>query len=123
MNQYYEALTEKPFCLKDAARNWAIKTQALKDAGADDKITEFLVHIRKAYRNPITHPDVILEPDEAFNFFPQAISVISMMLQAVKQKKEEQQPLLPGLESLTLPPADEVNEVLAEPIGEITEQS
>lgn len=84
MNQYYEALAGKPFNLKDATRNWAIKTQALKDAGADEKITEFLAHIRKAYRNPITHPDVVLETNEAFNFFPQAISVISLMLQAVK---------------------------------------
>jgi hypothetical protein len=114
MNQYYEALTGKPFALKDAAKNWAIKTQALKDARAEEKITEFLVHIRKGYRNPITHPDVILEPTEAFNFFPQAISVISMMLEAVKDIKEKNQPMLSGLVS-TLPR-------LVEPIGDEVEK-
>jgi hypothetical protein len=97
MNQYYEALTGKPFDLKDAAKNWAIKTQALKDAGADEKITEFLIHIRKAYRNPITHPDVILEAGEALGFFSQAVSVISIMLAAVKTIEEYEQLMLPGL--------------------------
>ena len=97
MNQYYEALTDKPFELKDAARNWGTKTNALVSAGADGKITEYLVHIRKAYRNPITHPDVILEPTEAFNFFSQSIGVISMMLGEVKALEEKKQPMLPGL--------------------------
>jgi hypothetical protein len=97
MNQYYEALTGKPYQLKDAARNWAVKTDELKKAGADEKITEFLVHIRKAYRNPITHPDVILEPYEAFNFFSQSMGLISIMLAAVKEITEKNQPSLPGL--------------------------
>ena len=97
MNQYYEALAGRPFDLKDAARNWAVKTTALADSGADVKITEFLVHIRKAYRNPITHPDVILDPGEAFGFLSQAISIISLMLEAVKKISEEKQPLLGGL--------------------------
>jgi hypothetical protein len=44
MNQYYEALTGGPFDLKEAAKNWAIKTKALIDSGADEKITEFLIH-------------------------------------------------------------------------------
>lgn len=96
MNQYYEALTGKPYDLKDAARNWSVKTESLKKVDADEKITEFLIHIRKAYRNPITHPDVILEPHEAFNFFSQSIGVISMMLGAVKILNEKKQPLLPG---------------------------
>jgi hypothetical protein len=97
MNQYYEALTGKPYDLPDAARNWGAKTEALKKAKADEKITEFLVHIRKAYRNPITHPDVILEPHEAFNFFSQSMGVISIMLAAVKALHDERQLLLPGL--------------------------
>jgi hypothetical protein len=97
MNQYYESLTGSPFGLKDAARNWAVKTKALVEAGAEEKITEFLVHIRKSYRNPITHPDEILESSEAFNFFPQSISVISMMLAAVKAIDDQKQLTLPGL--------------------------
>jgi hypothetical protein len=101
MNQYYEALTGKPYQLKDAARNWAVKTDELKKAGADEKITEFLVHIRKAYRNPITHPDVIMEPHEAFNFFSQSMGVISIMLAAVKNLRDKNQPSLPGLTGAT----------------------
>jgi hypothetical protein len=97
MNQYYEALTGKPFDLKDAARNWAVKTKALQDNNADKKITAFLVHIRNAYRNPITHPDIILESGEAFSFLSQAISIISLMLTAVKKINEERQPMLDGL--------------------------
>jgi len=96
MNQYYEALTGKPYALKDSARNWAVKTDALTKADADSKITEYLIHIRKAYRNPITHPDVVLEPWEAFNFFSQSIGVISMMLGAVKELDEKSQPMLDG---------------------------
>lgn len=97
MNQYYEVLTGKPFDLKSAARNWANKTKGLEDNGADKKITEFLAHIRNAYRNPVTHPDVILESGEAFGFLSQAIGVISLMLGAVKMLDEAKQPLLGGL--------------------------
>ena len=97
MSQYYEGLTGEPYQLPDAARNWAKKTEALEKADADKKITEYLVHIRKAYRNPITHPDEILDSSEAFNFFSQAIGVISMMLTAVKLLDENKQPLLPGI--------------------------
>ncbi|HVC46205.1 MAG TPA: hypothetical protein VND90_03060 [Terracidiphilus sp.] len=99
MNQYYEALTGNPFDLSSVANNWGVKTQALKDNGADAKITEFLIHIRRAYRNPITHPDVILEAGEALALFPQAISVISMMLAAVKALRKDEQPMLEGLYS------------------------
>jgi hypothetical protein len=101
MDQYYEALKGKPYKVSPNGgnNNWGAKTKALEDEGADERVTEFLVHIRKAYRNPITHPDVILEPGEAFNFFPQAISVISMMLRAVKSKVEEKQMILPGIDT------------------------
>jgi hypothetical protein len=102
MNQYYEALSGEPFNLKDATKNWAVKTEALKSAGADKKITEFLVHLRVAYRNPITHPDAILTAPEAFGFFNQALSVISMMLAAVKELTEDKQRLLTGLYETSL---------------------
>jgi hypothetical protein len=97
MNQYYEALTGKPFNLQPRANNWGAKTQALRDATANEKITEFLEHIRKAYRNPVTHPEVVMEPAEAFGFFSQALSVISLMLAAVREAQEKCQPVLPGL--------------------------
>jgi hypothetical protein len=102
MNHYYETLAGKPFDLNGASKNWAVKTDALKKAGAEQKITEFLIHIRKAYRNPITHPDVILEPGEAFAFFPHAVSVISMMLAAIKELRKNEQPVIAGLFEMNL---------------------
>lgn len=115
MNHYFEVLTGNPYDLKPAANNWAIKTKLLTENGADEKITEFLIHIRKSYRNPITHPDVILEPPEAFNLFSQAISVISLMLSAVKAKKKANQPLLAGLTE----EMSEINETDSEAPGDI----
>jgi hypothetical protein len=81
---FWEAIRAKGCCSK--ARNWKTKPDELATAGADQRLTEFLIHIRKAYRNPITHPDVIIESAEAFNFFSRAISVISMMLGAEQAK-------------------------------------
>jgi hypothetical protein len=77
--------------------NWGAKIQALTEAGADQKVTEFLTHIRKQYRNPVTHPEVVVDEHEATDLFMTALSAISMMLGATKIKNEKNAPLLPGL--------------------------
>lgn len=100
MNQYYEALTAKPYDLKPGANNWGTKIRLLGEVGAEKNITVFLDHLRDAYRNPITHPEVIVEPAQAFGFFSQAISVISLMLGAVQFLTRQNQPLLVGLGNL-----------------------
>jgi hypothetical protein len=100
MNQYFEALTGKPYDLKPGANNWGNKIKLLEENGAAEKITAFLLHIKNSYRNPITHPDVILDASEAFNFFPQALGVISMMLAATRAIEDKRQPMLDGFEGI-----------------------
>lgn len=56
INQYFESLTQKPYDLKPGANNWGMKLKLLEENGADSKITAFLLHIKNAYRNPITPP-------------------------------------------------------------------
>jgi hypothetical protein len=89
MNRYHEALTGKTFEAAKVKRNWANYIEALEKAGAEEKITVFLNHIRVEYRNPISHPDDTLELDEAFNLFGAALSVVGMTLKAIRQLKVE----------------------------------
>lgn len=98
MNLYYETIAGKPFAAEGAARNWSVKIKGLKEKGADVKITAFLDHLRDEYRNPVTHPDVVVDSGEAFNFFGPALSAVAMMLAAVKLRREKDQPSIPGLE-------------------------
>jgi hypothetical protein len=83
MNQLHKALTAKSFEDAGVTRNWAEYIKALKTAGADEKITVFLDHIRDEYRNPISHPSETLEPDDAFNLFGTAISAIAQATKAI----------------------------------------
>lgn len=48
--------------------------------GLDSKIEGMLVHLKDHYRNPLMHPDLVLERDEAANVFSFAQSAISQML-------------------------------------------
>jgi len=45
-------------------RNWGIYIKKLKDSNTSEKVVHLLDHIRKEYRNLITHPEVVLEIDE-----------------------------------------------------------
>jgi hypothetical protein len=115
MDNCYYVLTGREFAEKESNRNWGKKTEALVDAGAALKITEFLTHIRKAYRNPITHPNQILDEHEALNFFGPAMSAISMMLMEVKRLMDTNQ--TPLLEGLTLDPEEVVEGADADALG------
>lgn len=99
IDQYFEALTGKPYevSAKGGNNNWGAKTDALVKAKADEKVTEFLTHIRKQYRNPVTHPEVVVGEHEAVDLFIAALSAISMMLGATKTIAEKNHPILPGL--------------------------
>lgn len=98
IDQYIEVLTGKPYevSLNGGNNNWGAKTDALEKAGAEEKVTEFLTHIRKQYRNPVTHPEVVVDEREAVDLFVASLSAISMMLGAVKKLTEKNQLLLPG---------------------------
>lgn len=45
---------------------------------------------------PLPHPEAIIEPGEAFGFFSQALSVISLMLAATKELDDKRQPMFDG---------------------------
>lgn len=85
MDSYYEALTNKSFADAGITRNWGAYIKALQTAKAQNKITVFLDHIREEYRNPISHPNEMLELDEAFALFGPAISVIGQMLKEIME--------------------------------------
>jgi hypothetical protein len=82
MDTYYEALTGQTFEQARVVRNWGKYIEALEAAGAEERITKFLDHIRAEYRNPISHPTDTLEPDEAFSLFGAGLSAIT---QAMKE--------------------------------------
>lgn len=83
IEKYYVALSGGK-TLEDAKieRNWFAYIRALKDEGADSKITDFLDHIRREYRNPITHPTETLDNEEALGLFGAALSAIGQITKA-----------------------------------------
>jgi hypothetical protein len=99
MDQYYEALCGHPYKVSDSGgnNNWGAKTEALIKSNADEKITEFLTHIRKQYRNPVTHPEIVVDEHEAVDLFGASLSAISMMLGATRILISRNQLVLPGI--------------------------
>lgn len=84
MGLYYQTLTKgRTFKDDKIARNWGSYIKALSDNGAEKKITEFLDHIRAAYRNPITHPEDVVTLDESLDLFNAEISSISQIITQV----------------------------------------
>jgi hypothetical protein len=80
MNSYYKKLTGRSFSAARVTKNWGKYIEALNRANADTKITQFLDHIRKEYRNPQTHPEAMLEVNEAMGLFGVAMSSIHQMI-------------------------------------------
>jgi hypothetical protein len=93
MDAYYLRLTSKSFKEAGVTRNWDRYVKALNEAHAEGKITQFLDHIRKEYRNPQTHPEVMVSVDEAFSLFGVASSVINQMV--LEMQKPQTAPQLP----------------------------
>jgi hypothetical protein len=86
MGTYYCAITKgKGFADDGVAMNWGAYIAALRNKGADNKITTFLDHIRDEYRNPHTHPDASIDIDEAQRLFSVALSSIDQMMRAIQQ--------------------------------------
>ena len=80
MEAYYLRLTGKTLEQAGISSNWGAYIKALENAGADVKVTVFLDHIRDKYRNPHTHPDVIVTTGEAQGLFGVAMSSIDQMV-------------------------------------------
>jgi hypothetical protein len=89
MDSYHEDLTGKTFAAAGVTRNWGTYIKTLEAATAEKKITTFLDHIREEYRNPISHPDEMLELDEAFTLFGPALSVIGQMLKSIMENRNK----------------------------------
>ena len=65
-------------------RNWGVYINNLRKNGhADEKILEFLDHIRQSYRNPVSHPEVSMTTDDMVVLFGVATAAIVQIAQAL----------------------------------------
>ncbi len=81
--EYYVSLSGKSFESAKIVRNWGSYIKALNEAGADAKITGNLDHIRAEYRNPVIHPNVNVQADEAFGLVGIGFSAITQVLNEI----------------------------------------
>ena len=51
----------------------------------DEKITGMLRHLKDSYRNPLMHPELTLEDEEAESLFQFAISAITQLIKDIKK--------------------------------------
>jgi hypothetical protein len=79
---YHAKVTGKTLTVK--SRNWGAHIRDLNNAGADQRVTSYLQHIKDFYRNPIMHPEVVLTPDEAFSLFNASLSAIVQLDAAIQ---------------------------------------
>ena len=88
MAKYYLLVIGNP--IPTRMRNWGIYLKKLSQSEkVDTKITSFLDHIRENYRNPITHPEVILTSDEVEVLLGVATSAIRQMILAIQMLELE----------------------------------
>ena len=64
IRKYYQEISGEAYALKKHA-TWGDYIAALKKKKADEKVLNALDQMRDLHRNPISHPDVNLETDEA----------------------------------------------------------
>ncbi len=89
MAEYYHLVVDKP--IPTRMRNWGIYIRKLnKSPKVDKRVTTFLDHIRENYRNPITHPEVILTSNEVEVLLGVATSAIRQMILAIQRLLEDQ---------------------------------
>lgn len=75
---YYEKVLErKP---PNRMRNWGVYIKTLEESGkADQKILDFLKHIKDNYRNPVSHPNAAFSVEEAVVLLGVAVGAITQM--------------------------------------------
>lgn len=86
MDAYYARFTSSTFDADGVSRNWGAKIKALREKKAEAAVTNYLDHIREQYRNPQTHPEEMVDPNEAQMLFGVASSAITSMISAMQQK-------------------------------------
>ncbi len=79
---YMAKLTKKPVRRQD--RNWGVYLRELNKANADKKLTGYLLHIKDYYRNPLMHPEQVLDANEAFSLFNASLSAIIQIDAAIE---------------------------------------
>ena len=84
MSIYYAQVLGAP--IPTRMRNWGVYIKNLRNSGkADARILNFLDHIRENYRNPITHPEAMVDGDEAEILLGVAVSAIRQMIIEIKR--------------------------------------
>ena len=79
IRKYYETIAGTPYDIINQGRSWAKYISSLKSKGADDKVLSALDQMRDLHRNPISHPDINLETDDAMMLVGIAQSAIVAM--------------------------------------------
>jgi len=79
MIHYYIALTGKAWVFNQ--RDWGIYIRELKNERAETRITERLDEIRKFVRNPILHPEVNVDADQALPLFELTGGVVVLIME------------------------------------------
>ena len=80
IRKYYKLVSGKPYSQDNPGRSWAKYISSLKSEGADEKVLNALDQMRDLHRNPISHPDVNLETEEAIMLMGLTQSAIVAMV-------------------------------------------
>jgi hypothetical protein len=83
LREYYVLVLNKPGIRIDMKQC----INELTKAGADKRTMQVLDQIRDLHRNPIAHPTIFLEPEEAADLFEIAASAISAMAREIAKLK------------------------------------
>jgi hypothetical protein len=85
---YFERVTGKP--LPTRMRNWSIYLKSLKKhPGHSERVVTFLDHIRDSYRNPILHPEIVINEDEAEALLGASASAIRLLVMEIEALEEK----------------------------------
>jgi len=73
---------------KNTSRNWGAYIAVLKKHGGDKRVVAALEHVKDFfkdfYRNPIMHPEVTLNPDQALSLFHACLSLVVQLDAAIQ---------------------------------------
>lgn len=97
---YYKRVTQQTPKRKD--RNWGAYVSNLRahnkkspQLAADEKLIALIDQVREHHRNPVMHPEVTLNEDEALSLFNICQSIIIASVGAIKALEEAQLMLVP----------------------------
>jgi hypothetical protein len=83
---YEEVIGVKP---RPKMRNWGAYVKRLNEAGADNRITGFIDHVRDLYRNPVFHPEDNLSSEDALVFLGTCVALICKILLETQRLRKD----------------------------------